>query len=96
MCHVLIGAVGALFRRHAEEETLVAVDDLHSPDYEGVVEGHVSEGLQLILVPQCQSNLRDLQISSPRCILLMRFPAKCQPVAGGRINLTRILTPHIK
>ena len=66
MRDILIGAIGALFRGHTEKKSLVAIDDFHSPDNKSVVESHVSEGLQLILVTQRQPDFSNLQNSSRR------------------------------
>src|SRR5882672_7425245 len=61
MRDVLIRPVGTLSARHRHEHAVRALDDLEAPDDERIVEGHAREGLQLVIVPQGNTDLGDFE-----------------------------------
>src|SRR6185436_5781899 len=57
---ILVLAIGALAARHGDEQTGIAANDLEAPDDERVIEGDADERLQLVVVPQRNPDLGDL------------------------------------
>src|SRR5207248_237808 len=61
MRDILIRPVGTLPARHRHEHPVRALDDLETSDDEGVVERHARERLQLVIVPQGNTDLGDFE-----------------------------------
>src|SRR2546422_8258487 len=61
MRYVLVRAIGALPTRHGDEHAVRSLDDLQPPNDERIVEGHARERLQLVIVPQGNTDLGDFE-----------------------------------
>ena len=57
---VLEAPIGPLPAGHCNEHALIALDDLEPTDDKAVVQGDAHKGLELLIIPDRDSNFRDL------------------------------------
>lgn len=65
MRNILVCAVGPFPAGHRHKIATVPLDDFHSPNYEGIIEGDVGKAPEFLLISESNSYLRNFHASVP-------------------------------